>query len=256
MSKRFENVRRNDDNRFSATPQLSNETPFGDGKWNGSKFVFEWQMKCPDLETLSYGDILRQAIDGLHREGIQDDRRQEAEWIVQHLTPLTKESFDQIGRACVRLYTMDMFVCPLLNKTLRDDDFSKLDTLGAFAYLLFQFNFAEEFQSFRFVGRVYRGANLSQNQINEYRKSINQTRSWLGFTSTSRKREIAESFSQTNVLFIIDIRPTALCSALTVSQISIYPHEDEVLIRAGQYFTIQRVEPTDSHETLIYLTIE
>ena len=140
MASRSDSARRGDD-RFSATPQLSNETPFGDGRWNGSKFVFEWQMQCPNLKTLSYGEILRQAIDGLHGEGMKCGADKEAEWIVKYLTPFTTGSFDQIGRACVRLYTMDTFVYPLLNKTLRDNDLSKVETLGPFCYLLFQFNF-------------------------------------------------------------------------------------------------------------------
>lgn len=213
-------------------------------------------MKCSNLESRSYGDILREAIEGLRAEGMNCGPRQEADWIVSYLTPFIDKSFDQIGRACVRLYTMDTFVYPLLNKTLRDNDLSKVETLGPFCYLLFQFNFAEEFQPYRFVGRVYRGANLSPSQIDEYRETVDQVRSWLGFTSTSRQRLIAESFSQTNVLFVIDILPSALCSALTIADVSMFPHEDEVFIRAGQHFTIDRVEPTNSQQTLIYLTVE
>lgn len=247
-------TRRNE--RFATAPDLSNEIAFADGNWNGSRFVYEWQRRCPNLEAAEYGDILRHAIDGLCAEGMKLGYQEECHSLVQHLNQWINAPFEQIGRACVRLYTMNNFVYGLVNKTLRDHDLSKIETLGPFCFLLFQFNFAPEFRSYRFTGRVYRGANLSSSQIEEYQRAMKQVRSWSGFTSTSRQRSMAESFSQTNVLFIIDILPSASCSALAISEMSMYPQEDEVLIRAGRHFTIDRVECTYSKQTLIYLTIE
>ncbi len=203
---------------------------------------------------------MRQALEGIHYEGNQLGHRQESQWIVDHLLPVTKESFENICRACVRLYTMESFVYYLINTTLRENDLSKVDTLGPFCYILFQFNFASEFKDLQFSGRVYRGANLSSSQIAEYERAIGCIRSWLGFTSTSRQRQVAESFFGSTVLFIIDIRETATCAAKRIADLSIYPHEDEVFIRAGRHFTINQVKRNELSKngikTLIYLTIE
>jgi hypothetical protein len=139
-------------------------------------------------------------------------------------------------------------------------DLSKVDARGPFCYLLFQFYFAQEFKDLQFSGRVYRGANLSSSQVAEYERAIGSLRSWLGLTSTTQQKQVAESFPDSTVLFIIDIQKTAFISARTIANLSIYPYEDEVLIRAGSHFIINKVESNSSSnnniKTFIYLTIE
>ncbi|CAF1643124.1 unnamed protein product [Rotaria magnacalcarata] len=259
----FRNRRQRND-RFCSAPQMEQNTnansSLGAANWNGSQFVFEWQMKCPNLESLSYGDIMRQALEGIRQEGREIGLEKQAQWIVDHFMPVTKESFENICRACLRLYTMEGFVYRVLNTTLRDNNLSKIDTLGPLCYLLFQFNFASELQNLCYTGRVYRSAELTPAMVSEYKQAIGSVRSWLGLTSTSRQQQIAESFPRSTVLFIIDIRNTASDAARAIANLSTYPHEDEVLIRAGRHFTIDKVESTESSNsninTLIYLTIE
>ncbi|CAF1431090.1 unnamed protein product [Rotaria sordida] len=253
---------RND--RFTLPPQIMDNTndssSLGAGNWNGSRLVFEWHMRCSNLESLPYGDIMRQALDGIQIEGKAIGQAKQAQWIADHWIPVTKESFEYICRACIHLYTMESFLYRLVNATLRNNDFSKIDTLGPFCYLLFQFNFAPEYQNLRFSGRVYRSAELTPAMVNEYKQAVGKVRSWLGLTSTSRQRAIAESFCAATVLFIIDIQETATDAARLIASLSAHPYEDEVLIRAGRHFTIDRVEPNKSSNnninTLIYLTIE
>jgi hypothetical protein len=203
---------------------------------------------------------MRQSLEGLLFEGKEMDEKHEAQQIVDYLMPVTNESFEKICRSCIRLYTMESFVYRLVNTTLRENDLSKIETLGPFCYLLFQFYFAEEFKDLKFSGRVYRGANLSPSMIDEYEESIGQVRSWLGLTSTTRQRQVAESFPDSTVLFIIDIQDTAYVSARIINNLSMYPHEDEVLIRAGNHFTIDQIQRNqlskNNIKTLIYLTIE
>ncbi len=174
--------------------------------------------------------------------------------------PITKESFEKICQACIRIYTMESFVYRIVNKALRDNDLTKVDTIGSYCYLLFQFNFAQEFNDLKFKGRVYRCANLSSSIVAEYERNIGSLRSWLGLTSTSRQRQVAESFPDSTVLFIIDIQDTAHCSARAIANLSMYPYEDEVLIRSGTHFTINKVQQdsasTSQIKTLIHLTIE
>src|SRR5205823_1254347 len=98
---------------------------------------FSFILRCNDLESLSYGDIMRQALEGICYEGNQLGYKQESQWIIDQLSTVTKESFENICRACVRLYTMESFVYYLINKTLRENDLSKVDTLGPFCYILF-----------------------------------------------------------------------------------------------------------------------
>lgn len=203
---------------------------------------------------------MRQALEGIRYEGNQLGHTQESQWIVDNLLPITNESLENICRACVRLYTMESFVYHLINTTLRENDLAKVDTLGPFCYILFQFNFASEFKELQFSGQVYRGANLSSSQVAAYEGAIGCIRSWLGFTSTSRQRQVAESFFSSTVLFIIDIRETATVAAKMIADLSVYPQEDEVFIRAGQNFTINQMERNERSQnkikTLIYLTIE
>jgi len=197
---------------------------------------------------------MRQALDGILIEGNQIDHGCKAQWIIDNFMPITKESFENIIRGCIRLYTMESFVYRLVNMTLRENDLSKVDTLGPFCYLLFQFYFAQEFKDLKFSGRVYRGANLSPLMIEEYEKSVGNVRSWLGLTSTTQQRQIAESFIDSTVLFIIDIQQSAYVSARVIANLSMYPYEDEVLVRAGTHFTIDKVE-RNNIKTFIYLTI-
>jgi hypothetical protein len=69
---------------------------------------------------------------------------------------------------------------------------------------IYYFNFAQVFNHLKFAGRVYRGANLSSSVVEVYQHTIGGTRSWLGLTSTTRQREIAERFLQSTVPFIVE----------------------------------------------------
>ncbi|CAF4319443.1 unnamed protein product [Rotaria magnacalcarata] len=98
----FRNRRQRND-RFCSAPQMEQNTnansSLGAANWNGSQ--------CPNLESLSYGDIMRQALEGIRQEGREIGLEKQAQWIVDHFMPVTKESFENICRACLRLYTME-----------------------------------------------------------------------------------------------------------------------------------------------------
>ncbi|CAF1387761.1 unnamed protein product [Adineta steineri] len=143
---------------------------------------------------------MHEALEGIYIEGKKIGQEHEAQWIIDHYVPITKQLNEKIFQACVRLYTAESFVYRLINTALRYNDLTKVDTLGAFCYLLFQFNFAQEFNDLKFLGRVYR------------------------------------------VLFIIDIdEDSAYSSARSIANLSMYPHEDEVLLRSGTHFIINKV---------------
>ncbi|CAF3341761.1 unnamed protein product [Rotaria sp. Silwood2] len=127
----------------------------GIDNWNGSQFVFEWQMKCSNLESLSYDEIMRQALEEIRLEDKAIGHAEEAQWIADHRILATSESFESICRVCIRLNTMDSFVYRLVNATLRDNDLSKVDT--------------REFQNLHFTGHVYRRVEQTPVMVIEYK---------------------------------------------------------------------------------------
>jgi hypothetical protein len=52
---------------------------------------------------------------------------------------LQGKELKEIQRCCVFLYTTESFLYQLVNSTLRTDDCSKIDTLGAYCYLLWYY---------------------------------------------------------------------------------------------------------------------
>ncbi|CAF4401698.1 unnamed protein product [Rotaria socialis] len=91
---------------------------------------------------------------------------------------------------------------------------------------------------------------------NSYKQAIGTIKAWNGFSSASKNRSVAEAFG-TNVLFIIDTNPDSRSDhSIDISSYSQFPDEQEVLIRAGRNFRIEKVERLDStNKYLIYLTI-
>jgi hypothetical protein len=89
---------------------------------------------------------------------------------------------------------------------LREEDLSKVDTLGPFCDLLWNSLSSEGLKSkYQFTGSVYRGATLEPEEIDAYRNSIKKApKEWLGFSSTSKARALAELYSG-NTLFIINV---------------------------------------------------
>jgi hypothetical protein len=134
---------------------------------------------------------------------------------------------------------------------------SKLETLGPFAFLLFYFVSFENLNH-RTSRTVYRGAQLSNEMIAQYRRaaqSNDSRRSFQAFTSCTRNRTKAEQFG--NVLFVInpERRISYRTLNMDISFLSAYPDEEEILIRPGRAFKIERVEfDQTKNKHIIYLT--
>ncbi|CAF1226327.1 unnamed protein product [Didymodactylos carnosus] len=141
---------------------------------------------------------------------------------------------EEIQEQCVKFYTAESFLYRLVNMTLRKDDRNKL--IGA-----------------TFEGRVYRGAQLDEQMLRDYKNSVSEVRKWLGYSSTSKNRRLAENFG--NTLFIIKTIKTRENTNWDVSLLSEYPNEDELLLTAGISFTINKVE-CNGGKYLIYLTVK
>lgn len=158
----------------------------------------------------------------------------DAQKVVEQLSKCRGE--EEIGRCIVRLYSAESFLYKLVNATLRNDDRSKMDTLGPFCWLLFK-HIKGGKDSIK--TDLYRGATLTDEMIDEYKNAVGTTIQWSAFTSTSRNRRMAESFG--NTLFIIK-QGYFISYQKDISALSNYPNEEEVLFYSGHSFQVDKVE--------------
>jgi hypothetical protein len=126
----------------------------------------------------------------------------------------------------------------------------KIDTLAPFCWLL-ACNLPQTAPKTSQL--VYRGATLSEAMIQGYKQAIRTTIQWFAFTSTSKDRRVAENFG--NTLFIITLPKGYGHISQDISSLSIYPHEQEVLLMADYLFDVEKIElDPNSGKHLIYMT--
>ncbi|CAF2155966.1 unnamed protein product [Rotaria magnacalcarata] len=183
------------------------------------------------------GLILEKAAQGLIIEAKHIGEQKEGEWMAQQLLKVT--TFEEAWKCCARLYCMEPFLYKKLNECMRlvgEEKHeavwkSKVPTFGPLAFLLRSpksYNATENIT-------VYRGANLSNDQIEQYRNNIaNGTErryaQFPAFTSSSRSRPKAEQFAN-NALFIIEI------SSFDGRDVSPYSNFDEEEQQIDPYFS-------------------
>ena len=205
---------------------------------------------------MSLDDLLENAANGIVKEGIQLNKQCESEWIAEQLKSIQGKSKEEIEKLVIYLYTFESFLYRLINQTLRENDLSKIDTLGSFIQILFKTDCSTTTEKVGFHGILYRGAQLDQKTIQSYKESIGSIKTWDAFASTSQNRIQAECYG--NVLFIINHQKQTRYkySGMDISLISYYPTEQEVLIRAGRDFLVENVEEdTMKNKVYIYLSL-
>ena len=150
----------------------------------------------PEIRPEKYAWVLENAAKGILYEGLQLDKGKEAEFLANKLLEVRQSSIDEIHIRVVQIYTRQSFLYKLLNEQLRLHETSKTDTLGPYAFLLWLSWHIPTFRCYAYRQRVYRSTNLNDDMINEYQRAIGKGPcTWLGFTSTSKRREIAVSNS-------------------------------------------------------------
>jgi len=86
----------------------------------------------PDGKS-SVSGLFESAAQGILVEGEKLGQNSEAQWIAKKLRSLIhKDILDdrkEIGRCIISLYTRECFLYKLVNKALREDDLTKIDTL-------------------------------------------------------------------------------------------------------------------------------
>jgi hypothetical protein len=205
---------------------------------------------------MSLNEMLEKSANGIVKEGILIDKQIEAEWIAEKLRSVIGKSKEEIEKCVIYLYTFESFLYRLLNRTLRENDQSKLDTLGTFCQILFKCDCSPTTDKVGYQGELYRGAQLDEKTIQSYEQSIGLIKTWDAFSSTSKNRIKAESYG--NVLFIINREKSTRYrfSGMDISTISHYPDEEEVLIRAARNFIVQKIEKDQNKEKyFIFLSL-
>jgi tetratricopeptide (TPR) repeat protein len=152
-------------------------------------------------------------------------------------------------------YTRESCFYRMMNKALRVQDFDML-----FAFRFFITDIARQMQSeyekfirtsdSRNIIRVYRGQVIGIDELELMKNSVGEFLSMNSFLSTSGDRSTALHFVQLTpvtdgiqrIIFEIEIDPRLQTKAFaTVTSISYFENEDEVLIMLGALFRIEKV---------------
>jgi hypothetical protein len=222
---------------------------FGDFIWE-AYLLGQWRNVPQEIRV-------ERAAQGIIEEGKKIGKQMEGEKIAQHLLEVKYGTRKEIWRRCAYLYSLESFLYKELNETLRlvnleehkQEWRSKLETLGLFAWFLFDFpQDADEFE-----GHVYRGVELKEEDISSYKDAAEtgELLAFPDFAATSVNRSKAEPFG--NTVFIISVNRSRETS-FGVADLSEYPDEEERLLIPGFLFKVIRVEfnaATKKH--LIYL---
>ena len=186
----------------------------------------------------------------------------------------SNERLIELQVCCAKLYTEHCYIFATVNTALRDNDRTKLFSLGPYCYLLFK-HVARSFKSkpkmrerLQRVFRpreihsmtLYRGDRASEKTLEEYQKAAGDSSKhfkWLPFVSTSRDRREAEKFSH-GVLYIIEMRSYSSNEDrfTDLAPISEYTHEQEVLLLPGVQFQINKFEyDKEKNLNLVYIKV-
>ncbi|CAF1528951.1 unnamed protein product, partial [Didymodactylos carnosus] len=228
-----------------------NVTPYLEWETNGKKLLEEILTECSDIRILTLESNVAGRVE---KEGWDSDKPDQGKWLADKLRIVSDAD---IGKCCIRLYTMNSFLYKKTNEFLREENERKLATLGLFVRELLVFynknaHLVPENNTY-----VYRAVNLTSSMITEYQSAIdNGSYRWLGFSSTSRNPQLPE-FDDCNTLLIMELKK--ICTdnnAIDISSLSQFPQEEEILLRAGTEFTVQNVQyEAANNKHVINLTV-
>ncbi|CAF1081296.1 unnamed protein product [Adineta steineri] len=166
-------------------------------------------------------------------------------------------------------YTWDAFLYRMLNQALRSMNVDIIIRMGFFINDLhcdIQRLHSEQFDG-HLSGTtftVYRGQGLSKKDFTKMTKTKDGLLSFNNFLSTSKSRNVSLNFAQqaaTNpdlvgILFVISINPTHSTTPFaSVSDVSYFHTEDEVLFSMHTIFRIGDIEPMDGNNHLYQVNL-
>ncbi|CAF1481444.1 unnamed protein product [Adineta steineri] len=166
-------------------------------------------------------------------------------------------------------YTYQYFLYSMLNQALRQMDVDIIIRMGFFISDLHhdiqrlhseQFNSEQSGKTFT----VYRGQCLSKEDFTEMTKTKGGLLSFNNFLSTSTNYDVSLCFAPqaaTNtdvvgILFVMSIDPTdSTTSFASVSDVSYFRMEDEVLFSMHTIFRIEDIKPMDGNNDLYQVNL-
>ncbi|CAF4091610.1 unnamed protein product [Adineta steineri] len=166
-------------------------------------------------------------------------------------------------------YTYQYFLYSMLNQALRQMDVDIIIRMGFFINDLhrdIQRLHSEQFHSQKSgkIFTVYRGQCLSKEDFTEMTKTKGGLLSFNNFLSTSTNRDVSLCFAPqaaTNpdlvgILFVMSINPTdSTTSFASVSDVSYFHMEDEVLFSMHTIFRIEDIIPMDQNNDLFQVNL-
>jgi len=170
-------------------------------------------------------------------------------------------NWGRLWKKFILLYTLETPLYPALNKASRDQDRSKILTLGPFARaLLCALVTADEVKplskemslpSLPFV--VHRGLSLNQETLDDYKAIVGKPFYLAGNQSTSVSESVAQLFltqsahTNTNIPVFqhLTIRNRLNKVLLDTDELTEFTGEKEVLITDGERFILDKIEMKD-----------
>jgi hypothetical protein len=216
-----------------------------------SPFIQKYHKRNPNW--MYKRDFTSELARGLIKEGRLSHEQ------VEIVNQLHKLFLEEVKKKSVYLYTMPSSFYQHLNSILHHNDLSKIDNYGPFCCALHNFLGENETDMDEEpICVLYRGANLEPEHLDEYKRNIGKVRSWLAFSSTSTKEDVADIYSS-NSLFIIcpAITATPFFPGRLIKEISFFHEENEVLLQPGVDFRIEEVNQSTEQEKkhIIRLTL-
>ena len=216
-------------------------------------FAWEWFKISDHRKTIG---------DGLLIEGDLARCKGEAMWMIQQLSNSSLDD-NQIRLTALAIFNLESFLYPLVQKTLRTNDQSKMSSLGPIVALLGDCqNYSSEIDRLLFSGIAYFSSNHDpltlKQQLRDYLHRPNQFVKVDTFISATRNRSIAEQADDAKCLFIINIKRRRNVNAIDISTLSRRPQEQEILILPNVPFMVKKIKclKDEFHRHIVYLTVE
>ncbi|CAF1090828.1 unnamed protein product [Rotaria sp. Silwood1] len=236
--------------------------------YHGSQFVRDWLLAFTHGKlNVKFDAIFPALINGLKLVGRNEPERVVSN-IVRELYSIKEETskkkewekMQKLQDCCAKLYTKPCFLFRVVNTALRCDDRTKLNELGPYCYLVYNYIGRHTNQSMPFRHRLrqsvrvmdaqpmilYRGDAVCSKTLEEYKQAAGKKDKcfrWLPFVSTSLDRDIARNFGQ-NVLYNIEVQQYLSNDQFTyLNNNTYFENEKEILLKPGARFQVIKVEP-------------
>ncbi|CAF3151616.1 unnamed protein product [Rotaria sp. Silwood2] len=235
--------------------------------YQGSQFARDWLLAFTRGKlNVKFDTVFSAVIRRLKLVG-HDEQERTVNDIVSELYPIKEqtsqkkklEKMTKLQDCCAKLYTKPCFLHSVVNGALRSNDRAKLDALGPFCYLVYNYIGRHNNQSISFRRRLlqlirvrdtqpmilYRGDYVCSETLEEYKQAAGREDKyfrWRPFVSSSLDRDVARNFGH-NVLYIIELQQYLSSNQFTyLSNNSYIESKEEILLKPGTRFQVIKVE--------------